>query len=144
MTDLPQGGRGAEQSRPEEQGTAEREDVLSLEEIAEPVAKKPLLPPSRIAFLIFLIVAAVAIVLELHARRGYSRTVEDLNQAWERAQESGKGVYRDDLEELIHGWPSRAYDQEKRTEIFTWRGFRAHRLEVQYGSLNFIENYQTL
>jgi hypothetical protein len=132
-----------EQSRPEAEGTAEPEEVLSLEEIAEPVAKKPLLPPSRIAFLVFVIVAAVAIVLELRAKGGYTRTVERLNQEWEKAQESAEGFYRDDLEELIHGSPWRAYDEENRTETFTWRGIRAHRLEVQYGNLDFVENYRT-
>ena len=111
---------------------------------AEPAKKKPLLPPSRIAFLIFVIVAAVAIVLEYRAKGAYTRTVEGLNQKWEKAQEAGEGLYRDDLEELIQGSPSRARDEQNRTETFTWRGIRAHRLEVQYGNLDFVETFRTL
>jgi hypothetical protein len=128
MTDLPEQGRGKGDQR---EGT-------------EPAKKKPLLPPSRIAFLIFVIVAAVAIVLEYRAKGDYTRTVELLNEKWEEAQESGDGFYRDDLEDLIQGSPSRVRDEANRTETFTWRGIRAHRLEVQYGNLDFVEGFRTI
>jgi hypothetical protein len=122
----------------------QEDDVLSLDEIAEPAPKKRRFPPSRIAFLAFVAVAAVVIVLELSARWGYTRTIEALNEAWEPAQESSQGLYREDVDKLIHGWPWREYDEKTRKETLTWRGLRAHRLEVEYGSMGFVQNYRTL
>ena len=128
MTDLPEEDRGKG-----EQG-----------EGAQPAKKKPLLPPSRIAFLIFVIVATVAIVFEWRARGNYEATVNSLSQEYEEVQESGAGFYRDDLMDLIQGSPSSVRDEASGTEIFTWQGIRAHRLEVQYGNLDFIESFRTL
>lgn len=130
-----------EESLPEVEQIAEVEDeVLRPEEIAERPPNKSKMPPSRIAFLVFAVVAALAIVLELRARWSYTGTVESLNQAFEKAE---MGFYREDLEKLVRGSPSRDYNEQTRTETFTWRGIRAHRLEVQYGKMNFVERYGT-
>ena len=119
------------------------DEVLLLEEIAEPPPKKPMMPPSRIAFLVFVVVAVVGIALESHARWGYTRTVKSLNQAFERDEEEGMGVYRTDLEQLVRGYPSRQYDEQADTETFTWKGIRTHRLEVQYTDLDLVKSYET-
>jgi hypothetical protein len=91
---------------------------------------------------IFVVIAAVLIVLEFRARQGYTRTVEEFDQAWQAAQQEGKGVYREDLDKLIHGGPSRELDQKRGMETFTWRGLRTYRLEVQYGDVGFVTSFQ--
>jgi hypothetical protein len=141
----PEGDRddGPQELRPGSEPGTQGEEVLSLEDIAEPKPKKRRLPPSRIAFLIFVAVAAVAIVLEWRARQGYTRTVEALDRASAGAEQDAQGVYRDDLEKLIHGSPRRAYDEQARREVLTWRGIRAHRLYVQYAEGGFVRNYTT-
>ena len=69
------------------------------------------MPPSRIAFLIFVAVSLVVIGVELRARWAYSDTVQELDQAWDAAQAKGVGIYRADVEKLLHGSPSRVYDE---------------------------------
>jgi hypothetical protein len=128
MTDLPEEDRVKGEQR----------------EGAQPAKKKPLLSASRIALLLFVIVAAVAIVFEWRARGSYTRTVELLNERWDKAQESGEDFYRDDLEELIQGSPSKVYDEETRTETFAWGMIRARRLEVEYGDLDVVKSFRTL
>ncbi|MBC8871274.1 MAG: hypothetical protein H8E44_17750 [Planctomycetes bacterium] len=135
--------RGAEDTSPEIQQTSEQDEVLAQGENAGRPPKKSKMPPSRIAFLVFVLVAAVAIVVELRARRSYTRTVEALNQAFEKQDQEGTGLYRKDLEKLIHGSPSRQSDELARTETFTWRGIRTHHLQVQYGDLDFVSSYST-
>jgi len=127
----------------ESQQSPEQEEVLAQDEIAERPPKKSKMPPSRIAFLVFVLVATVAIVVELRARRSYTHTVESLNQAFEKLDQEGTGLYRKDLEQLIHGSPSRQSDEQARTETFTWRGIRAHRLRVQYGNFGLVSSYST-
>ena len=121
--------------------------VVSQQRSAEPGTKAPKkrrLPPSRIAFLIFVAAAAVVIGLELPALWAYSRTVKGLDQKYEAAQQQGKGLYRKDLDKLLCGSPARKYDQEKQKESFTWRGIRTHQLQVQYGEGGFVASYRTL
>jgi hypothetical protein len=140
---------GDEEERVDDVGTEgepsseESQEALSPAEGAERPAKKRAMPPSRIAFLIFVVIASVAIVFEWRARTGYTRTVEALEQAYQTAQEKGKAFYREDLEKVIHGSPSRERDEQARTEMFTWRGIRPHRLKVEYGNLDFVHNYST-
>lgn len=133
-------GLDAEGIPPDDQ---QDDDVLLLEEIAEPPPKKPIMPPSRIVFLIFVVVAGAGIALESHARWGYTRTVKSLNQAFERDDKEGMGVYRTDLEQLVRGYPSRQYDEQTDTETFTWRGIRTHRLDVYYTDLDLVKSYET-
>ena len=134
---------GAGDTSPEIQPTAEQDEVLTQNESAQRPPKKSKMPPSRIAFLVFVLVAAVAIVVELRARRSYTRTVEALDRAFEKLDQEGTGLYRKDLEQLIQGSPSRQSDEQARTETFTWRGIRAHRLRVQYGNFGLVSSYST-
>ena len=141
-------GNAAEEIRLEDEdlGVPDNE-VDSQHGSAEPEtkkAKKRALPPSRIAFLVFVAAAAVVIVVELWARWGYSRTVKGLDQTYEAAQQKGTGLYREDLEKLLCGSPGREYDQQKQQEIFTWRGIRTHRLQVLYDEGEFVASYRTL
>jgi hypothetical protein len=93
---------------------------------------------------VLVIVAAAVAAFELRARGQFNRTVEGLSRQWETAEETGKGMYRADLEALIHGSPSRTRDVETSIETFTWRGIRAYRLEVQYASGDFVSSFKTL
>ena len=61
----------------------------------------------------------------------------------EGREEDAQGLYREDLDKLVHGLPWREYDEQRRTEVFTWRGIRAHRLRVQYGGGRFVQSYAT-
>jgi len=150
MSDQPEQDRadgeldhGSEDTSQESLQTPEQDETLAQGEAAEGATKKSKMPPSRIAFLVFVLVAVVVIVVELRARRSYTRTVESLNQAFEKGDQAGTGLYRKDLEKLIQGSPSRQYDEQTYTETFTWRGIRAHRLRVQYGNLDLVNSYDT-
>jgi hypothetical protein len=141
-------------SSPEEQGKAEGEPTpepspvetqpeTDQEPVSQPPKKKPVMPPYRIALLVFVLIAVVAIIFELRARSAYTGTVEAIDQASEEAEQRGDGLYAKDLEELIKGSPKRERNEEKNTEVLTWRGLKAHRLEVQYGAGGFVSSYQT-
>ncbi len=124
---------------------AQQDDQAAQPQVAgHSSGKKRLLPPSRIAFLAFVAIAAVVIVVEIRARWTYTRSVQAINQAWEAAARKGKPLYRADIQRLICGWPSSEYDRLKREEIFTWRGVRTHRLQVRYGKGEFVQTYQTV
>jgi DNA-directed RNA polymerase subunit RPC12/RpoP len=126
-------------------GAAGQDDeVLSLKKATEGPAKKPIMPPSRIAFLVFVIVAGGAAFMEWRAKSSFSATVEAVGKAFGEAQQRGDGLYREDLMEVIKGSYSTEKNDSARTEIFTWRGIRAHRLQVQYGSGEFVRDYKTL
>lgn len=140
---------GEEMSPQLEQAAEQGDEVLQPVETSEGPARKSKMPPSRIAFLVFVVVAAVAIVVELSARRNFTRSVEALDQAlekgekYEKGEKGGSAVYRKDLDELFYGSPSKQYDEKTSTETFTWRGIRAHRLEVEYGVMEFVSRYKT-
>ena len=127
-------------AQPQDQ-TAAPEDQ---EAAAERPAKKPVMPPSRIAFLIFVAVSLVVIGVELRARWAYSDTIRELDQAWDAAQAKGVGIYRADVEKLLHGSPSRVYDEKQRTETFRWQGVFAYGLETRYVAGDFLATYKTL
>jgi hypothetical protein len=134
----------SEETSPESPQTAEQEDrVLQQQEAAGGPRKKSKMPPSRIVFLVFVVIAAVAIGVELRARRNYTRTIEVLDQALEKGEKDGSAIYRKDLGTLVRGSPSRQYDEQTQTETFTWRGIRPHRLEVQYGRMEFVSGFRT-
>jgi hypothetical protein len=140
--DRPEAG-GSEEVPPESPPPAEQaEEVPFEEQAAEAPAKKPRSRAWRIACLGFVVLAAVAIFLQLRAQHNYNRTANELNEAWEKAEQEGKGLYRKDLDQFIYGSPSREFNAEKRTEVFTWRGLRTFRLEVQYGSGGFVTSFQ--
>ena len=139
MTDLPEQGRG-EGGPKSGSGDAGSQGQPK----GERPAKKRLLTPSRIVLCILVIVAAVAFPFEFLALNAFNRTVEDLSGVWEAAEQEGTGVDRADIEKLIHGSPSRVSDETTRSETFTWRGIRAHRLQVHYGSGDFVDSFKTL
>ncbi len=134
---------GEEMSPELEQAAEQGDEVLQPVETSEGPARKPKMPPSRIAFLVFVVVAAVAIVVELSARRNFTRSVETLEKALEKGGKDGSAVYRKDLDKLFYGSPSKQYDEKTSTETFTWRGIRAHRLEVEYGVMEFVSGFKT-
>jgi hypothetical protein len=146
MNDEPEQDRpqvdDSEEVQPEGPPPSAQAEEVPFEEQAAAPAKKPRSRVWRIACLVFVVIAAVLIVLEFRARQGYTRTVEEFDQAWQAAQQEGKGVYREDLDKLIHGGPSRELDQKRGMETFTWRGLRTYRLEVQYGDVGFVTSFQ--
>ena len=139
MSDLPEQGRaeGKPKGGSGEVGSQDRPK-------AERPAKKRRLTTSRIVLLVLVIVAAAVFVVEFRAQREFNRTVDDLSRAWEAAEQTGTGIYRADIEKLIRGSPSRERDEAARAETFTWRGIREHRLQVQYGSGDFVNSFKTL
>ena len=104
--------------------------------------KKPLLPPSRIAFLIFVIVAAVVIVFELRARRAFQASYQAIDQAMTEANKEGKALYRDDLGQHLSGSPKR--ETNAAGEVLTWRGvLKSYRIRLEYGAGGFVEGVKT-
>ena len=129
---------------PGAEGSLKRNTQMHAAEGASgPPAKKRVMPPSRVAFLVFLIIGSAAIVIEWRARSGYTRTVEALEEAYQKAQEDKDTFSREDLEELVHGSPSRTSSEQEGTEVFTWRGIRTRRLTVEYSSLGLVTKYST-
>lgn len=139
MTDLPEQGRG-------EGGPKGGSGEIGSQEQpkAERPAKKRLLTPSRIVLFVLVIVAAAVFVVEFRAQREFNRTIEDVSRAWETSEQMGTGMYRADLVELMHGSPDSQRDEAARSETFTWKGIREHRLRVEYGSGDFVNSFRTL
>ena len=112
-----------------------------------PEKKKPLLPPSRIAFLIFLVVAGVVIVMELSAKWPYEKSVRAIeekmpeNLEGEEAQKQ-PGLYRQDLDELLSGNPIRQPDEENRRETITWNGaLKFYRVKLRYARGGYVSRF---
>jgi hypothetical protein len=79
-----------------------------------PKPKKPLLPPSRIAVLIFVIVGVVVIVLQYRARSAFQASFQAVDEAMAEANAQGQPLYREDLDELLQGSPVRQAGQADR------------------------------
>lgn len=102
-------------------------------------AKKPIMPPSRIAVIVFVLIAAVVIYLELRARSGQDKSYKAIDAAMVEGENSGDGLYKDKVEELLVGSPSR--NVQGNTEVLTWRGpLRAHKINITYGDGGFVMN----
>ncbi|MHC4400292.1 MAG: hypothetical protein ACYTG0_11510 [Planctomycetota bacterium] len=111
---------------------------------AGPARKKPIMPPSRIALLVFVIAAAVVIVIEWNVRSAYTRTVNDLQAALDEGLQTPPGLDREGVEEHIHGSPSREYDEENRIETLTWKGLlNTHSLEIAYERSDLVGGIRT-
>jgi len=105
--------------------------------------KKPALPPSRIAVLIFVAVAAVVIVLELRARMAFNSSYEAIDAAMINAEQTGKSFYRKDVGQLLSGSPTREADQDN-SELLTWHGIlQTYRIRVYFGAGDFVQRIQT-
>lgn len=129
-------------------------DVAQQTEAGPPTpaapAKKPLLPPSRIVFLIFVAVAAVVIVMELCAKWPYENSVAAIEERMPEKQDEEEaqkdpGVYRQDgLDELLSGSPSRDLSQDKRSETIAWNGvLKSYRLKLRYTDSGLLLSYKT-
>ena len=92
--------------------------------------KKPILPPSRIAVIVFAIVAAVIVMLELRARGQWDRTYKAISAQMD--EEAGKeGIVKKDLDKYVQGSPKR--EGGKETELFTWSGvLQKYRMRLHY------------
>ncbi len=107
-------------------------------EIPSPRPKKPLLPPSRIAFLIFVVIAAVVICLEFRARTAFKKTYQAVDDAMTEGNKTGRAVYKEDVEKLLRGSPRRKPDGSG--EVFTWRGvLRRYQMRLEYGQGGFVQ-----
>ena len=109
-----------------------------MSNVPEPAApaqetKKPMLPPSRIILIIFVIAAAVVIFIELRARLAFESTDSAISQAFDEAEkEEGDLLTREKVEELTSGSP----EIEKEAggwEVMTWSGvLQPYKLRLQY------------
>ncbi len=111
---------------------------------AEPTKRR--LPPSRIALLVFVAVAAVVIVLELRARWSFSSTYNAVDAAIAAGNKDAEGLYRDDLDKIVRGSPARKTvqtDGDVKEELFTWRGvLQTYRMRLYYGRGGFVQGLQ--
>jgi hypothetical protein len=100
--------------------------------------KKPALPPSRIAFLIFVLAAVVVIALELRARWQFTGSYQAVQEELSKGEEDGRMLYRKDLDGFLRGSPVR--ETQQGAETFTWRGvLRSYRMKVSYGVGEFVQ-----
>ncbi len=89
--------------------------------------KKPLLPPSRIAVIVFAIVAVVVIVFEVRARSQWDSTYKAIGDKIDTSD----GVPKSELDKLVRGSPKR--QSTKDSELFTWSGIlQSYRMRVYY------------
>jgi hypothetical protein len=106
--------------------------------------KKPVLPPSRIAVIVFALIAAVVILFELRARSQHDKSYKAIDEAMSKAEESGGGFYKEDLDKLIVGSPSRQMNDSQ--ETLTWTGplgfARKYRIWVEYGDGGFVQRIE--
>lgn len=84
---------------------------------ADQAPKKPLLPPSRIAVIVFAIVAAIIVVFELRARSQWDGTYQALSK---QLEDHPDGFPKSVVEEHLKGNPTR--EVTKDSELFTWSG----------------------
>ena len=110
----------------------------------DPGPKKPLLPVSRILVLIFVVVAAGVIVLELRTRAAYNSSYEAVDAAIAAGEESGEGFFKKDVDPLLRGSPEREADPGG-GETFTWRGIlQSYKMRLSYGAGDFVERIEPL
>jgi hypothetical protein len=108
-----------------------------------PPSKKRTMPASRIALLVFVALASVAIVWELQARWSFNRSFQTVEKAMTEGERSSRGLYRKDLDDLLYGFPVREYDETAQTERITWCGvywWRPFRMQVTYGRGEFVSH----
>jgi len=107
------------------------------QETAPAKPKKPAFPPSRIAFLIFVLAAVVVIALELRARWQFTGSYRAIEAELAKEEGDSQTLYRKDLDQFLRGSPVRELQQG--VETFTWRGvLRSHRMKVTYGMGEFV------
>ena len=98
--------------------------------------KKPIMPPSRIAVLVFAIVGIIVIVFQWHAKSGWDKTYQAIGAVIDDEEAS---LFQDDLPKYIHGSPTRNEDKQAHTEQFTWKGIlQSYTFELQYDSNGFV------
>jgi len=110
-----------------------------------PVAKpkKPFLSPARIVMLVFVVAASVVIVLEGRARWQFSATCRAIEQVIEPGDANGDELYRNDLDRVLCGSPSRKAGEY--SETFTWRGvFRSYRMKLRYDRRGCVDGIETV
>ncbi len=92
--------------------------------------KKPLLPPSRIAVIVFAVVAMVVIVLEMRTRSQWDRTYKAIQKKFDE-DDSGEGIDKSVAENLIQGSPTREATNE--SELFVWSGIlNSYKMRLRY------------
>jgi len=92
------------------------------------------MPPSRIAVLVFVVIAVVVIAWELNARWAWEGSFKAVGDALDEGDRSGKGFFKKDIDKLLSGSPTRTPDG-KDAEMFTWSGLlQSYRMRVQYDS----------
>ena len=109
------------------------------QESPQPQPKKPLLPPSRIAFLIFVVAAAVVIVIEFRARLNFNANYQAVGAAMTAADEKNEALVESEIADLLKGTYTREADRAN-SELFTWEGLlKSYRMRVYYGSEKRVE-----
>ncbi len=99
---------------------------------------KPVLPPSRIVFLVFVVAAVAVIAMELRARFSWDATYKAVDKAFVQGEESNKGLHRDEVKPLLRGSFSRQTEKSG-AEVYTWRGvLQSYQMRVEYDSAGYV------
>jgi len=98
--------------------------------------KKPILPPSRIAVIVFAVVGLIVIAFQWHAKSGWDNTYKGIAAVIDNEETS---LYQKDLDKYIHGSPRREENKQTHTEVFTWTGvLQSYSFELQYDANGFV------
>jgi hypothetical protein len=115
------------------------EEHVPMSDAPPPEPKKPILPPSRIAVLVFVVVGVIVIIFQWQAKSGWDSTYKAISAAIKEREDKG-GLFQKDLAQYIHGSPAREEDKQTHTEVFTWKGIvQSYSFEVQYDQNGFVK-----
>ncbi len=127
-------------------------DEAVLAEVVEPTSpekKKPLLPLSRILLLIFVAVAGMVIFMEYRAKLAYEDTVAAIDEAMpsgedRQANQTIPDLYKQDIDDLLVGSPTREPDSATGTEVIAWNGaLKSYRVKLRYVRQGRVAEFST-
>lgn len=98
---------------------------------------------TRIRAVIYSLLAVfvAAAIWEFQARRGYNKSLENLQVAFHR-EEAGNDLYLKDIQNSIHGWPSKT--EYRRAIVYTWTGtLDTYRMKVDFGLGGLVVGLET-
>lgn len=101
--------------------------------------RKPIMPPSRIAVLAFVVMGVIVILFQWQAKSGQDSTYKAISAAMKEKETKG-GLFQKDIAPYIHGSPAREENKQEHTELFTWKGvLQSYSFELAYGQNGFVK-----
>lgn len=107
---------------------------------AEPSTRGSIMPVSRILVVLLAVAAAIIVPWQLQVKSAHNRTREAIDAAMAAAEKKGDGLYKKDLDQYLHGSPTRQAIG-KDAELFIWKGILpvSYHMRIEYGDGGFIK-----